>query len=104
MTVEAAEAALVSMSEGVGVWWQDGDWPMCCGALTVLVLAAPTDAELAALEARVGPLDGAAIGEMPDELWLDALARARGGSPPEVSLHLHACARCGALYGRFTGT
>ncbi len=104
MTPEVAEAALAGMAEGVGVWWQEGEWPMCCGALTVLVLAAPTDAELAALEARVGPIDGAGLGGAPEEAWADVLAWTRAGHPPEVSLHVHVCARCGALYGRFTGT
>lgn len=104
MTPEVAEAALAGMSEGVGVWWQEGEWPMCCNALTVLVLAAPTDAELAAFEARVGPLDGVGLGDAPEEAWADALAWARAGHPPEVSLHVHVCARCGALYGRSTGT
>ncbi len=75
---------------------------MCCGALTVLVLANPTRAELEASEIALGPLDDACPGN--DEGWRDELKNIRNGALPENGVNAFQCGACGRGYGSLSHT
>jgi hypothetical protein len=95
MSHEEAQAAL-ARTEAVGAFWNPVAWPMCCGALAVLLLANPTQEELAEAEARLGALDAACP---IDHGWSGELEAIRAGAQPEDGVNVFQCSRCGRSYG-----
>lgn len=101
MTVAEARLAL-ERTEDAGAFWNPVSWPMCCGALTVLVLVNPTRSELQVAEAVLGALDGACP---PDEGgWRSDLTNIRAGLLPENGVNVFQCGGCGRSYGHHSHT
>lgn len=89
-----APASSLEGSPHAGFWWNPGSWPVCCDELTTLVLANPTQAELAPYEAG-GALDSSL--EEPD-VGQDLLEAAREGRSIEQGLNVFQCGRCQRIY------
>lgn len=100
MTVAEAKLAL-EKTEDAGAFWNPVPWPMCCGALTVLVLVNPTRSELQAAEAALGRLDRACPEgeeEDDDEDWRAELRNLRSGLLAENGVNVFQCGGCGRSY------
>lgn len=96
MSMAEASTAL-EQTEDVGAFWNPVTWPLCCGALTVLVQVNPTRVELEASEAALGSLDAACA--LDDAGWRADLAAIRAGGRPENGVNLFQCGHCGRSYG-----
>jgi hypothetical protein len=101
MTLAEARLAL-EKTEDAGAFWNPVSWPMCCGALTVLVLVNPTCIELEVAELALGSLEGAC--PIDDEGWRDDLKNIRAGLVPENGVNVFQCGTCGRSYGHHSHT
>lgn len=96
-TPEAAAAAL-GATPPVGVWWNPGPWPACCGQLAVLTLVNPTRKELIPYD-RGGQIERATFDPEDDEVWRELVEFTRTGHEPENGMNLFQCPVCARLYG-----
>ena len=83
----------------VAAFWNGVQWPVCCSRLAVLVIVNPTQPELQQIEATVGTLDDASLGDKNRTVWREALAAVRAAEESHIGVNLFHCRHCGGLYG-----